>query len=402
MNRKQLTTLVILGLVIGGLGLFLFSRKAGSWKSSDNATRQTIFQDFPLNDVAHVRIKQADAELNLVKNDDQWTVQERWNYPANFSDIGDLLRKMWELKSVRTHKVGPSQFGRLELLPPEQGANSGTLMEFKGKDGKALHSLLLGKKEMRESGQASPMGGGESPVGRYIALPQNPENVWVVSETFGDAEARPERWLSKDFFKVEKLRSIAVAHPEPERSWKLVREKEGGDLELADKKEGEPFEKNKAYSAGHALSYPSFDDVVDPATELQNPILATIETFDGFVYDIKLAPKADANANYLLKMAVTANINKQRAPGADEQPEEKERLDQEFQDRVKKLEEKLKQESNYQQWTYVVSKWTIDPILKERKDYHADEKTAEPEGSEPPELNFQLPQELPPLPPLPE
>jgi hypothetical protein len=399
MNRKQLITLIVLGVVIGGLGLFLFNRKSGSWKSADQDMRQTIIKDFPLNDVTHVRIKQAEAELNLVKNGQQWTVQERWNYPANFGEIGDLLRKIWELKSVQTLKVGPSQFARLELLPPDQGANSGTLLEFIDKDGRPMHSLLLGKKATRESPQASPFGGGDLPVGRFIAFPQNPENVWLVSESLSDAEARPDRWLNKDFFKVEKLRSIAVLHPETDKSWKLAREKEGGDLDLAGKQEGEEFDKNKAFSAGHALSYPSFNDVAEPAKELENPILATIETFDGFAYNVQIAPKSDDA--YLLRMSVNASFNKEREPGADETPEDKEKLDREFQDKVKKLEEKLSQEKNYQQWTYVVSKWTVDPLLKERKDYLADPKTADQESDDGPGMTFQG-SDFPPMPPLPE
>jgi hypothetical protein len=403
MNRKQLSTLVILGLVIGGLGLVLFNRKSGSWKSSDQEMKQAIFKDFPLNDVSHVRIQQATSEINLVKADGLWTVQERWGYPANFGDIGDLLRKMWELKSVRTLKVGSSQFGRLELLPPDQGANSGTLLEFKGKDGKLLHSLLLGKKATRESPQASPFGDGEIPVGRFIASPENPETVWLISEPLSDAEARPERWLNKDFFKVEKLRSISVAHPEPEKSWKLLREKEGGDLQLANKSEGEEFDKNKAYGAGHALSYPSFNDIADPAKELENPILARIETFDGFTYSFSIAP--GTGDSYFMKMGVEADLLRQRQPADDETPEDKERLDKEFQDKLQKLQEKLDQDKSYQKWTYLVSKWTIDPLLKERKEYIADQKSeADENDGDPgqmPGVSFQESSGLPPLPLLP-
>jgi hypothetical protein len=372
-------------VVIGGLGLVLYNQRAASWKVSDQAMGQKVLNDFPLNEIAQVRIKQPDAELNLAKVDDLWSVKERWNYPANFSQIGDLLRKMWELKAVRSLRVGPSQYGRLELLSPEKetGTNAGTLLEFKDKTGKMVRSLLVGKKAMRASENPSPMGGGDYPVGRYVASPDNLQNVWLISDTLSDVEAKPDRWINKDFFKVEKLRSISVTQTVETNSWALVREKEGGDLDLVDKKPGEEFDKNKAYSAGNALSYPSFNDIANPDAKpeelgLNTPVVAKLETFDKFTYTINASKAKGTNDdNYNLQMTVSADLVKQRTPGKDEKPEDKEKLDKEFNEKLKKLEDKLKQEKGYEKWTYVVSKWTIDPLLKVRKDFLTEKKPDE-------------------------
>lgn len=386
MNRKQLTILVVLGLIIGGLGVVLYNQRAASWKETDAAMGQKILKDFPLNDITRIRIKQTDGELTLAKVDDTWTVKERWNYPANFSEVGDLLRKLWDLKAVQTLKVGPSQYGRLQLLSPatEKGnTNTATLLEVHDKGDKVVRSILLGKKATRNSESASPFGGGDYPVGRYVALSDNPQAVWLTSETLTDVEPKADRWLNKDFFKVEKLRSIAVTHPGGTNSWKLTREKEGGDLELQEKNAGEEFDKNKAYSAGNALSYPSFNDVVDPSSKaedlgMDHAFVAKLETFDNFVYTVRtVKAKGTNDENYSLQVAVNADLVKQRTPGKDEKPEDKDKLDKEFQEKLKKLEDKLKQEKGYEKWTYVVSKWTIDPLLKERKDLLADKKTEE-------------------------
>jgi len=43
----------------------------------------------------------------------------------------------------------------------------------------------------------------------------------------------------------------------------------------------------------------------------------------------------------------------------------------------------LKQEKAFEKWTYLVSKWTVDPLLKERKDLLA-EKKEEPKKEEKP------------------
>ena len=378
MNRKQLILLSVLLVVIGGSGLLLYLDQTASWQATGKSLGQKLLPDFPMNDVAEIAITQGSTNLALIKQDDLWRVKQRSNYPANFSEIGDLLRKLWDMKIVQSVQVGPSQYGRLELLPPDKGTNSGSLLEFKDKGGKVIKSVLLGKKYLRTGESSSPFGGGDWPVGRYVLVQNNAPTVAVISDPLSDVEPKPDRWLNKDFFKVEKLRAISVVSTNATNSWKLTRDAEGGDLKLADKKEAEQFDAPKASSAGSALSSPSFNDVVSSDakpedTGLDQPLIATLETFDNFTYTVKVGKKTGED-NYHLQVAVKADINKLRTPGKDEKPEDKEKLDKEFQEKAKKQEEKLKQEQSYEKWTYLVSKWTIDPLLKERKDFFAEKK----------------------------
>src|SRR6266481_2934889 len=151
MNRKQLTTLVIACAILGVVGWIVYNER-NSDEGTGTQGGQKLIKNFPLNDVERVAIRQGNGQVNLVKQNDIWTVQERNNYPANFSTISEFLRKVWELKVTRPQQVGQSQLGRLELLPPDKGGtNSGTLVEFKEKSGKNINSLLLGKKHMRKS-----------------------------------------------------------------------------------------------------------------------------------------------------------------------------------------------------------------------------------------------------------
>jgi hypothetical protein len=214
-------------------------------------------------------------------------------------------------------------------------------------------------------------------VGRYVMVPGGENKVWLINDPLTQVEAKPETWLNKDFFKVEKLKSISVTHQNATNSWKLTREKEGGDLKLADTKDGENLDTGKASGAGYALSSPSFNDViVDPKPEetgLDKPTVAKLETFDGFTYTVKLG-KPMKEENYPLQVAVEANLPKEREPAKDEKKEDKEKLDKEFKEKQTKLEEKLKNEKKFEKWTYLVAKWSVDPLLKERKDLLAEKK----------------------------
>jgi len=381
MNRKQFLTLIVLGLVVGGLGVYFYNKNKESFTQSSFQTGQKVIKDFPLNDIAQVRIKATTNEVNLVRGADGWTVKERWNYPANFSEISEFLRKMWELKPVQDVDVGKSQYGRLDLISPAetQATNTATLVEFKGTNAANLKSILLGKKVTKESAGGQFGGGGEFPVARYVLVPENPPKVWLVNETFSSIDTKPEQWLNKDFFKVEKVKSVSVTYPEkPTNSWSVFRETETGDWKMTDAKEGENFDHSKASGLNYALSSPSFNDIASPElkpeqTGLAQPTVAKLETFEGFVYTVNIGAKTNDD-NSFLNVKVAGNFTKERTPGKDEKPEDKAKLEKEFTEKTDKLKEKLKNEEKLEKWTYLVSKWTVDSLLKERKDFMAEKK----------------------------
>jgi hypothetical protein len=386
MNRKQLILILLAGAVLGGLGLYLTRQKSESFQRKDKLATDKLLGDFPVNDVVHITLRQHTTELNLVKGE-AWTVRERGDYAANTGDIVELARKLWDLRAAQSQKIGESQLGRMELLPPDKGGtNSATLVELKGKDGKIIRSVLLGKKSTRSGGGGSdPFGGGGGgwPNGRWIYLSDKPGTAYLVSETFSEIEPKADRWLAKDFFKVEKIRAASVVFPVETNSWKLTRETETGEWKLADAKPGENLDNSKASSLSYALSSPSFTDVLIHAapeqTGLDKPTVITLETFEDFKYTINVGAKT--NDNYPVTVAVAAELPKERAPGKDEKPEDKERLDKEFKEKQDKQKEKLDQEKKIAKWTYLVSSWTVDSLLKERGHFMA-EKKEEPKPEE--------------------
>src|SRR5580765_1907236 len=89
MNRKQLVILLVLGAVIGALGFIVSRRNAASYQSTgEGGAGKKLLADFPINDVARIDIRQGTNELNLARQDEQWTVRERYGYAANFQEIG--------------------------------------------------------------------------------------------------------------------------------------------------------------------------------------------------------------------------------------------------------------------------------------------------------------------------
>jgi uncharacterized protein DUF4340 len=399
MNRKQVVSLIIALIVIGGAGLLVYKNRTKSWEASGAQLGGKVVKDFPMNDVEQIRIKQHAGEVHLVKKSDLWVLQERNGYPANFGNISDFVKKVWELKVARPMPVAEKQLARLELTPPDKGTNAGTLVEFKEKGGKTAASLVLGKKHMKEGAGNSPYGGGSWPDGRFIMVGNDPKTVALVSEAFANIEAKPEEWIDKDFFKVENHKSITVTSPNVSNNWAVVKDSQTNDWKLADAKANEQLDTGKASGVTSALSYPSFNDVATNAapeqTGLDKPTVAKIETFDGLRYEVKIGKKLEDKDDHYMQVAVSGNFPKERTPGKDEKPEDKEKLDKEFKDKLAKQEEKLKNEKAFEQWVYAVPKYTLEPLLKARQELLKEEPKKEDEKKEEPATSSTPPKPAP-------
>jgi len=381
MNRKQLFILLVLVAVLGGAGLMLFKKQAASWASGGGGAGGKLLAGLPVNDVTSLVIRQGANELHLVKKDDLWCVRERSDYPANFTMVSEFVLKAADLKAVQTEQIGASQLGRVELLPPGPGSNTATLVEFRDKSDKVIKGLLLGKKQMKEAPQRSPMDqfgdGGGYPVGRFVMVAGTSGSVAVISDPLANIESKADQWLNKDFFKVEKAKAVSVTFPETTNSWALTRETETGEWKLTDTKTEEKLDNSKASTATGGLGWPSFNDVLPADTApasvgLDKPTVATVQTFDGFTYILKIGAKA--NDAQHMTLTVSAELPAERTPGKDEKPEDKEKLDKEFKEKHTKLADKLAAEKKLEGWVYRVSGWTFDSLLKHRADLMAEKK----------------------------
>jgi hypothetical protein len=382
MKGKQLAVVLALLIALGGAAVFLRNRNAASWSSSSAASESKLLE-FPLNDVAQVTIKGNGTELNLTKKDDAWRVSERADYPADFDKVSALLRKLWEMHPAQEVKVGPSQLGRLQLNNPGKDANSATLVELKGAGDKRLAALVLGKKHLRENSQVP--GGTGFPMGRYVMRPDGGP-VFLVSETLDEIDPKPETWVKHDFVRIEKPKSIALVGTTPEMNWRLVRENETAPWKFADAKAGVELDASKASSMAGMAANLTAADVLDPKappaeTGLDHPTIATIETFEGFSYELRIGKVM--GANYAVTAAVKADLPKERTPAPDEKPEDKAKLDQEFQTKQQQLTEKLAREQKLQDRAYLIAKPTMDALLKSRTEWIKQQPSPNPAPAAP-------------------
>jgi hypothetical protein len=243
---------------------------------------------------------------------------------------------------------------------------------------------MLGKKHMAKPAKTPQFGGmGDEgwPDGRYVMTGTGAKRLLVISDPLDNLQPKPEQWLSKDFLSIEKPRSVAVQFPDATNSWKLTRASETNDWQLANAKAGEKLDSSKISSVTSPFSSPTFSDVAAAGTDsATNNTVLTVETFDGFTYVSKVAPKQ--NENYPVSFSVAASLPTERPAAKEEKAEDKAKLDKEFKDSQSKLAEKLAKEKAIANWVYQLPSYTVDEILKPRQQLLVEATTNAPAQSQ--------------------
>ena len=388
MTGKQFLILLIAVVVLGGAGLALVWRDVDDYRASGAKIGAKLLPSLKIADVAQVRLQDAKNQATLVRKDKFWVVQERDGYPASFQDISDLMIKLVELKVTQSEQVGESLWPRLDLAEPGAGKGkengAGTLIEFKDAAGKPLTRVVLGKKVLKKD-PLNPLPAAKDgvPAGRYVRVAGAKETVVVVSDPLNAAEARPGRWLSKEFFKAERIRTLAAGPEGAAPEWKIARNEEWGQWKFA--AGGGDLNPSAAVMATNKLAQLSFSDVVpDPkAADAEKPRVVVAETFDNLVYTVRMAKKKDSD-DYVVNFTVTGEPPKQRPAEKGEKKEEAERRDKDFAQSQKRLEQRLALERALSKWTYVIPKGEIEPLLAGRDGMVAPKRGEKPQPGMPP------------------
>ena len=380
MNRKQFLILIIALVVLGGAGFALFWQDITAYRASGAKIGARLLPGLKVADVAQVEVRDAKSRTTLVRKENQWVVQERSGYGADFKAISDLIIKLIDAKVVQAETIGESLLPRVELVEPGKGEGAGTQVEFKDASGKPLARLVLGKKILKKDpGNPLPNAQDGVPAGRYVRVLDGKDRVVVVNDPLASVEADSGRWLDKTFFKAERIRTLAV---EGEGAWKITRDVEWGQWKFASGS-GE-LDASAAVGAVNALANLGFTDIaVDAKLEDEGkPIVITAETFDNIVYKITLA-KRKSGDDYLARVGITGEPPRERPAEKGEKAEETERRNKDFAEARKRLEARVAREKALAAWTYVVEGKQVAPLLKTREQLVAPKKEPDPEAAKP-------------------
>lgn len=363
------------------------SDRQGVTTVKSSPSKKKVFDDFPINDVAGIKIIEKDQTVTLSKGKNTWEVAERENYPVDTKKVLDLIRSIWDLNIAQPVPLQKNQYGRVKLLSPQEEATgadeAATVVKLTGADEKDLGSIWLGKVHEASEGRPNPFGGGMmmNDVGRYVKRGDS-NAVFIVGETFDAAAADPSEWLDTSFFEVSKIKQISRKTDKAEDNWSLSREELAGEFILDGAAEGEELDSSKVTSMKSAFSSPQFEDVF-VGEEQQEPTgnVFTVTTFDGFTYTIAAGEKNDLN-ELPLTIKVSGDFPEKREEGEEESDEEKKQKDEAFAQELKEKKEKLACEKKLEGRIFKVRSFVVDSITKTRSEIlvEKEEEEAAPEA----------------------
>jgi hypothetical protein len=362
MKKNQLLLLLAVAMVASLAGVFFQLSQSDRWNNAK--TDRTIFQNLPINDVTKIQIRSVPATVTLEKKADEWRVAERVDYPADFTKIRDLTRMLWELKAGQETQVGPSQLGRLKLIAPGQGTDTGLEINLQGEKDKQIASLIIGKSVDRTNAST------DTPAtGRFVYNPVVKDRVYLVSESFLSVDpVSVGSWLDKTFITPGELEEIDQAAWSNNPGWKVTRKDPKAEWQLGNPQPDEKLD--KAVVQNLSTFSPTFVDVRPPSTSqdetgLKDPFKITVKTFDGFTY-VLLVGKAGLDKTRYLQLSVSADLTATRTPDPNESADDKKKKDEEFDKKAAALKERVEKEKRFEKWIYLVPEWNLEQILKRR------------------------------------
>jgi Domain of unknown function (DUF4340) len=346
MNARVAAVLVILLAVLGG-GALIVRQQADSQKPADAAALgQPLLKGLQASQVAAIAIRQPKGAITLAKKEDRWVIAERDGFPADFDKVRAFVLQALALKIGQAEPIGDKDRARLNLDA------SGTVIEFRGADGKPLAQLTAGKKYFKGETENPDRSPGD---GRYVALPGEEKQVIVVADPLTQASTRSADWVSKAGFEVEKVKTLEVRDAAG-AAWKIERAGDNADWKLAGIHGGEKLDVAKANAAGYTFARLEVADVAPKDakpedTGLDKPSVVTATTFDGLSYTLKLG-KPEGDNDY----ATLAIAGEPRPEGKDAE------------ERLKKINARLPREKALGNYMLLIPKARLDDIVKKRAD----------------------------------
>jgi len=374
-------TFVILLIVCATLTLFTYV----TLNHDDMGAKQEkmggkLFSDLPLKSVAAVTIKGADESVTLKKGEDVWLLENKFDYPASFSLLTEIVNNLKDAAVGRSFKADEATLSRLALQHPDKkekpAEERGVEIILQDKDKKSLADVIVGK--------ARPEGG------HYLMLAKD-STVYLVDKTFKTLNKKLEDWLDKELTEEINAADIekVVCRDAEKILYTFKRPEKGKDAEFEGSiPEGKKLKKAKVNEVFGAMSYFRIDDIADPAekaekTGLDKALCFEFYLFDGTVYkaypgkeltEDKEKSYFKAEVAYLApekKAEADKKEEKAQHPEKTQKPEEKPKSEADVSAAAKKLNEKISP------WVYVISKWKRDKFVVNRRLLRGSETGAE-------------------------
>ena len=262
MNKKTLCILLVVLTVLAGVGRSILMRNSEAPVGSD-AMGALLFEALPANEVASIVIERPGDSVVLVKSETGWVVENRFGYPADFSKITDLIRKMKQTKVGRKFAATEPISKRLSLIPPNHRESAetekGTRLRMKDKNNAVVVDVLFGKTRKREEKGI--------PDSQFV-MAVGGQDIYLVDQIFSSFETAAPSWLKKSPVTVAKddIQKISCTGPDGTLRYTFERPEKGKDFALVSSPAKRAIKQSALNRLAGALTGLEIEDVADPSS----------------------------------------------------------------------------------------------------------------------------------------
>ncbi|MCX5689734.1 MAG: DUF4340 domain-containing protein [Planctomycetota bacterium] len=303
MNSKTLIIIAGTTLALVGLATLVGNRGGGSAATTSASSRERLYAGLSdkLADVAKVTIKKGAQEAVLVKNGSNWTVENKFGYPAKFDVLRPIVAGVAEASIIEPKTSKPELYGKLEVEDPAQEGAKSIVVTLADAKGATMASVIVGKQDF--GGAASdpfnpPPSDGKTK--RFVRRVGEAQSYLVEAELIPQPDAL--EFVDKSIVEIknERVKSVVIMHPgENGAAGEVVKISRATDQEKNFSLEGMPEgsklkDEFAASRIAQSLSYVTLDDV-KPASELDwndsKAVKGTFECFDGTAISFTMVEK---------------------------------------------------------------------------------------------------------------
>jgi|GEM_PF-2302614 hypothetical protein len=365
MNAK--TTLILLLIALLGLGGIFAYKKYQSFKaSSERKLGDTIYKDYPVNDITKVTLKNNASEVTIEKEGNFWVVKDGSNFRAKYYLLANLLSEIYALKAGQVINVRKSGYQKMSVADPDEvTTNAGLRVETFLPDGKKASSFILGRTKMHSSDDdmtARAYSMDALFVGQYLRLTDE-EKPMLVRNIFR-VNADPKDW--RDPFILE-LKKDEIAKIEGSDYTLVAKEGESG-LVLED---GAKPNSGALLRLTETLSRLEAKEA-EGASENAGGTYLNVELMSGLNYTLYGKSEDGGDSSVSIKAAFKAPDR-----GTNEVTRAEKDAD------LKAADEANQYNEWYGRFTYKVDKATYQKLFIDEEGLKEPEKSDEPEAEKP-------------------
>jgi len=315
-----------------------------------------------INDVSEITVSKEDKTVTLIRNGNEWTINNAGGYPAIFEKIKQSVIAVANLKVLTLKTSKPSLYSKLGVEDPTRpGANS-TLLTLKDASSKVLGTLIVGQTRRSKSAKDNP--------GFYVRLPDQDQALLVEGQLSIGADTVD--WINRNPLNItsDRIREITIEQNDSPKII-LTRETPEADFSIADIPSGKQIQSEIVLNRMQTILADVYITDVKSTDQvtLSDPIsITTVKTYDGLVATIS---SATIDGLGLVQFSFAYDASNSQEPEQPEAIDGKEEESSVPDKAVQKETEELT--ATTEGWVYELPEYKFELFTKKLEDFIKDE-----------------------------